>query len=138
MSSFTFGFRKQFEAPILDGVKAQTIRPNRKDGKVPKPGDRLKLFTGMRTPQCKALGIAEVFDCFPVYIDLERGDQLVVTVRGLRLNPRELTEFAQRDGFRSSIEMLNWFRETYLGEKSFHGFCVCWHNLRSGPRRVVK
>lgn len=88
VNTFVFSFRREFESPILDGVKCQTIRPNRKDGRMPRAGDRVKLFTGMRTPQCKRLGIAEVTDCFPVYMDLEPGYP-IITARGVRLNEIE-------------------------------------------------
>lgn len=135
--AFVVSFRKRFEAPILDGAKMQTIRFNRADGKVPRPGDRLKLFIGMRTKMCKRLGIAEVTECFPVYMDLASRHH-IIEARGMRLNLREMTEFAKADGFETHIAMLNWFRETYPDERAFHGYCVRWNNLKSGPTKVVK
>lgn len=45
-------FQKQFAPYILDGSKAHTIRGERKDGKRPKPGEMLHLYTGLRRPGC--------------------------------------------------------------------------------------
>lgn len=45
-------FKKQFPELILAGKKPFTLRAPRKDGRNPKVGDTLYLFTGMRTKSC--------------------------------------------------------------------------------------
>lgn len=49
-------FQKQFGPKILDGSKTFTLRELRKDGRDPKTGQTLFLFTGQRTKQCKKIG----------------------------------------------------------------------------------
>jgi len=58
-------FKKQF-APLVElgledpnhpRAKRTTIRPWRKDGKDPKPGQTLYLYTGLRTQNCIRLGV---------------------------------------------------------------------------------
>lgn len=39
----------------MSGEKRQTIRANRKDGRDPKQGQPLMLYTGMRTKSCVKL-----------------------------------------------------------------------------------
>jgi len=125
VASFTFSFRKQFADRVASGEKLQTIRGRRKDGRMPKPGDRVLLFSGMRTAYCRRLGESTVVEAFPVYLDLERGDWLIV-VNGTRLDFSESEAFAKLDGFQSACEMIDWFRATYPGESAFNGFCTRW------------
>lgn len=129
MSGFAFNFRTQFAGPVERGEKLQTIRQRRKDGRVPKPGDRVTLFTGMRTAYCRKLGESSVVDCFPVYMDLEDLGQRAIISNGVRMHMGEANSFAKLDGFSSAIEMLRWFRETYRPADSFDGFCVRWRSL---------
>ena len=125
MASFTFSFRKQFADRVASGEKLQTILQHRKDGRMPRPGDRVLLFTGMRTAYCRRLGASTVTEAFPVHLDLERGDWLFI-VNGVRLNFVESEAFAKLDGFRSAVEMIEWFRETYPDDGAFDGFCTRW------------
>lgn len=127
MSGFVFSFRKQFADAVERGEKLQTIRQRRKDGRVPKPGDRVTLFTGMRTAYCRRLGKSTVTEAFPVHLDLERGDWLFI-VNGVRLNFAESEAFAKLDGFRSALEMIEWFRDTYPDDGAFDGFCTRWRS----------
>ena len=46
-------FQSQFAPPILAGTKPFTLRALRKDGRDPKAGQPLYMFTAMRTKQCK-------------------------------------------------------------------------------------
>lgn len=138
-SSFVYNFRKQFAPKILSGEKAQTIRQNRKDGRVPKAGDTLRFFTGMRIAYCKKLGASIVTDCFPVYLDLSDIHARVMVVNGDRLGFGEMERFAKLDGFPSAIAMLCWFKATYKDLSAFHGFCIQWRPLRpAGTRRRLR
>lgn len=128
MSGFSFSFRKQFAGAVERGEKLQTIRQRRKDGRVPKPGDRVTLFTGMRTVYCRRLGESVVVECFPVHLDLEELGRRVIVSNGIRLHVGEAESFAKLDGFSGAWEMLNWFRETYKPATAFDGFCVRWRS----------
>ena len=50
-------FRAEFADAVERGEKCQTIRAYRKDGRNPKPGDTLHLYTGMRTRACRRLAV---------------------------------------------------------------------------------
>ena len=138
-ATFVYNFRKQFAPAILHGDKAQTIRQQRKDGRVPKPGDLIRFFTGMRTAYCKKLGASVMTDCFPVYMDLADLSARVIVSNGVRLNFGEMESFAKLDGFPSAIAMLEWFQRTYRANDSFSGFCIRWRPLRpAGTRRRLR
>ena len=62
-----------FVDKVESGEKRQTIRAYRKDGRDPKPGDPLYLFTGMRTTACRRLVVAPGVDITPHPIAKERG-----------------------------------------------------------------
>ena len=47
-----YNFQKQFADAVERGEKRQTIRAPRRDGRHAKVGDKLQLYTGMRTKQC--------------------------------------------------------------------------------------
>lgn len=137
--TFVYSFRKEFALPILHGDKAQTIRQHRKDGRVPRAGDLIRLFTGMRTAACKKLGAAVITDCFPVYMDLTDLASRVIVSNGARLNFGEMESFAALDGFPSASAMLEFFQHAYRESDSFDGFCVRWRPLRpAGTRRRLR
>ena len=124
MSGFSFNFRKQFADAVERGEKLQTIRCRRKDGRTPKPGDRVTLFSGMRTAYCRRLGESVVVECFPVHLDLTDLSQRIIVSNGIRLHIGEAESFARLDVFKSALEMLRWFRETYAYAPAFDGFCA--------------
>jgi len=128
MSGFVFNFRKQFVPAVEAGVKLQTIRGYRKDGRVPQPGDELHLFTGMRTNTCRKLGIRQATSCLRVYMDFETPSERIVVIDGERLGILEADEFARADGFDNAKQMIEWFATTYKETDSFSGFCVRWDN----------
>ena len=129
MSGFIFNFRKQFTGAVEGGAKLQTIRQNRKDGRVPKPGDALYLWTGLRTASARKLGERKCVECFPVYFDLDDIGSCIVVSNGIRLHVGEANSFAKLDGFDSATQMLEWFRATYAPASSFAGFCVRWRSV---------
>ncbi len=51
----SLNFQARFAPLVESGEKRQTIRAYRKDGRDPKRGDKLYLFTGMRTKACRPL-----------------------------------------------------------------------------------
>jgi hypothetical protein len=132
VSGFSFSFRKQFADRVERGEKLQTIRPRRKDGRMPKPGDKVSLFTGMRTAYCRRLGSSTVVEAFPVYLDLDELGARMIVINGMRLNFGEAEAFAKLDGFQNAREMIEWFRGTYPGAGAFNGFCVRWSSPMIG------
>jgi hypothetical protein len=50
-----YNFQKQFVPYVKDYSKPHTVRAYRKDGRLPKIGELVHLYTGMRTNQCEKL-----------------------------------------------------------------------------------
>lgn len=118
-------FQRQFVARIARGAKVQTIRAPRRDGRDPKPKDRLQLYTGMRTKACHKIGDAVCLNVVPVEIDAER----VVLGRGAgrsTLDGPYLEWFARLDGFGSWAEFRAFFEARGL---PFRGNVILWHRL---------
>ncbi len=107
-------FKKQFAHLVELGIKdpgnpagkRQSIRALRK--RQFKVGDRLYLYTGMRTKGCRKLGEAVVKDVLP--IEFSRGWG---TLDGEKMNAEVFHHIAVCDGFESAYEMLNWFEKEH-------------------------
>lgn len=115
----TYNFQSRFVPSIRCGEKLSTIRRPRLDGKLPKVGDTLHLFTGMRTKSC--LFIQDV-RCAAV-------SRVVIDANGIRVNGQPLTslfadDLARRDGFKDFSQMLTWFLENH--ELPFTGNLIEW------------
>ncbi|RWN33447.1 hypothetical protein [Mesorhizobium sp.] len=113
-----FNFQKQFAEPIERREKTQTIRQNKRA----KVGDRIQLYTGMRTKQCRKL--VEV-DPVCVCIDYVAIRPDYLTVGDVRKHPRDRDEFARLDGFKDYADMVAWFQDRY-GQPSFIGYLHRW------------
>lgn len=113
-----FNFAKQFADPVERREKRQTIRRTKRA----KVGDRIQLYTGQRTPDCRKLSsIDPVCTCVD-YVAI-RPDYL--TVGDATKHPRDMDEFAKLDGFESYADMVRWFQDRY-GETSFIGYLHRW------------
>jgi hypothetical protein len=128
-------FQKQFVDAVESGEKRQTIRKYRKDGRDPKPGDTLYLYTGMRTKACRKLGEAKCLSAAEIRIyrlQPESNDIVEVFDDGrLIWSPylfdnlfRAKRQFAQLDGFKGWPEMLQWFEKTH--GLPFEGVLIRW------------
>lgn len=119
-------FKKRFAEMVESGEKRQTIRPKRKDGRNPHPGDRLYFYVGLRTKGCRFLGEAICREVIPVYF--EGGGIIVLGVE--RLDQEQKEDLAKKDGFASFDEMEQFFDDLYQeGEEQglpFHGLLVKW------------
>lgn len=91
-------YQKELAPKILSGEKPFTLRDHRKDGRDPKIGETLFMFTGQRSKQCKKF--AERRCRFTVTISL---GYCRVAIPGLTelLWPDHLENFARLDGFAS-------------------------------------
>lgn len=112
----SLSFQKRFAPAIESGTKCQTIRAQRK--RPIKKGDKLYLFTGMRTPQCKR--IKETVCSSVRYVHIER-DRVVYADGGEVL---ALDCFAQRDGFKDFKEMVAWLEKVH--HLPFYGQIIRW------------
>lgn len=99
-----YNFQARFVEAILDGSKMQTIRRRRK--RPTRSGDVLKLYTGMRTKQCRLLKVADCTSVVPIKIfPLYH----VVKLDGRVLSAMEEGLFATRDGFEDVNEFYLFF-----------------------------
>lgn len=130
-------FQKQFAPDVEAGRKTNSIRAPRKDGRAHcKVGDRLKLYTGMRTKGCRLLGEGLVRAVSEIEINvghvrLVSGPQTVDMFGRVALD-----SFAREDGFENWPAMAGWFAQTH--GLPFHGFLIRWTFCRWKVGDVVK
>lgn len=120
-----YNFQRQFRELIVSGQKLHTIRARRKNGYLPEVGERIKLYTGMRTKRCELLREVEVARVRVIIIE-QRGpiDPPRVVLDLQRLSPREIDDLAMNDGFRSYEEFGDFFRRKH-GD-TFAGYLIEW------------
>jgi hypothetical protein len=127
-------FKARFADDVESGRKRQTIRARRKDGRDPKVGDTLYLYTGCRTRQARKLGegiclVAEPLDIRRLHLawlTSNPGEEWPGTVHrnGMSLNLRQVLDIARRDGFESVDAFVKFFEETH--GLPFEGFMIRW------------
>jgi hypothetical protein len=105
-----YNFQPQFVQMIQDGSKHHTIRRRRK--RPTKPGEMLKLYTGMRTKNCKL--IMEVMCTSVVPVQVLRGTGIILD--GKLLSDVETVMFAARDGFPDVYDFFDFFDDHYSFE----------------------
>lgn len=147
------GFQARFAADVESGKKCQTIRAPRRDGRLPRVGERVYLYTAQRTQQSRKLGDgvsveAVEIDAWPtVVVYGEEDGELLVRSRPWQLlvkiawggicarfmNGVQAEAFARSDGFASGDEMAEWFRRVY--GLPFTGHLIRWRLL---PREEWK
>lgn len=132
----SLNFHKQFVLLIESGQKRQTIRPKRKNPI--KVGDKLYLFTGLRTKKCKRL----IID--PLKIETYRNPStayvgvICKSVEWIRINDDlgfpitlssdlerlKISDIIKADGFNSTDEFINFFKTKY--GLPFEGVLIKW------------
>lgn len=125
-------FQSQFANDVEDRRKRRTIRAARKDGRDPKKGDKLQLYTGMRHKGCRKLLDAVCRRVRPVEIS-----HLGVRLDGRMLHAGDTPayvsapdpeqydgDFARADGFGCFGEMVDWFEQTH--DLPFKGNLIEW------------
>lgn len=110
-----YNFRKEFVPQIRRGEKDCTIRARRKGGYLPKVGERLSLYVGMRTKGCKRIRTALVRAVTPIVIttfeDRNRYGCLDgIILDGKSLDGEAMRALVKRDGFNSTMDFANFFR----------------------------
>lgn len=109
-------FQRRFVPAIENGTKRQTIRAERK-----RPihvGDKLYLYSGMRTKQCRKIMDTVCISAEYVHIDCNEvryvnGDLIV-----------DLDGFAKQDGFYNFNCLVTWFMKNH--ELPFYGQVIKW------------
>jgi len=125
-------FKAQFADAVEEGRKRRTVRAPRKDGRNPKQGDLLQLYTGQRQRGCRKLLDAKCTRVRTVEID-----HMGVKINGKKLYAGHAPafegspdpncydgDFAHADGFDNFTELVEFFeREHGL---PFKGLLIEW------------
>lgn len=119
----SLGFQKQFVPGVRamldpDYARRNKIRPKtttiRKMRKRPfKKGDRLFLFSGLRTPHCERLGETRCLKVEDFQIAFENEIPKGFYVDGKLLSDADSNAIAIDDGFKGWREMIEWFKKTH-------------------------
>ena len=102
-----YNFKDRFAPAVEMGLKTSTIRLFAKTAP-PVKGDRLKLYTGMRTKKCRKLREVICQDCCPIFITEDD-----IQLNGISRSPGEQNSLAFHDGFNNAAELRAFFRKTY-------------------------
>lgn len=124
-----YNFQKQFIEPIRAGVKCSTIRARRKNGYLPRPGDVLSLYSGMRTKACTLIRKVAVEAVVPVSIQVLPADrgwlEISLVVCGEPVTGGDKHRFAVGEGFKDPEAMAEFFLRMY-GE-NMNGWLIRWN-----------
>jgi hypothetical protein len=125
MPTRILNFQKRFAPDVESGIKTTTIRAKRKDGRDPKMGDMLALYTGLRTKAARLLRRETCFAVDPIMIQpsIAENDHLV-WVGDVMLNNEGVAAMARQDGFASAEEFIGYFRKSY--GLPFNGYLIGW------------
>lgn len=113
-----FNFAAEFSGPVERREKKQTIRQTRRA----KIGDRIQLYTGQRTLDCRKLSDVDPVCTFVGYVAIRPNG---LTVGDVTKHPRDIDEFARLDGFADYADMQRWFYDRY-GTNDFVGYLHRW------------
>lgn len=116
-----FNFQLQFVPAIRSGEKCQTIRRTARA----KEGDRLQLYTGMRTKACRKIVSPDPVCILSNYIALRPNG---ITFGTVAEQFPDADEFARLDGFRDYADMHRWFTERY-DDAYFIGHLTRWVHI---------
>lgn len=122
-----FDSTKDLDPPVRP--KRQTIRANGKRRHA-REGENLQLYYGMRTKQCRSIGVARCSKVTPIVMRIPKDDAfLLISIDGA---PEvEVTdEFAARDGFGSVEDMWLFWRREHADVAVFEGVLIEWEPIR--------
>jgi len=113
-------FIKTMAPKVESGEKRQTIRAMRKDGRNPKPGQTLYLYTGMRTKSCRKLREDVCKTVEPICIDENKNT--IIGIHSLDFDEDKI--FAKADGFENVADYYSFFEKTH--DLPFYGVLIKW------------
>lgn len=112
---------------ILSGEKRQTIRKAGGKWENVKAGDKLTLYTGLRTKECRKLGEAEVESIEDIEIEIDFFGSSVYRC-SIDATEDEAREIAKADGFDCLKDFFDFFLHHY--GQNFTGKIIKWKNFR--------
>lgn len=115
---------------ILSGEKRQTIRRASDKWANVRAGDRLTLYTGLRTKECRKLGEAVVESITPIFLTPATGRAWVRLPFGLAgLRDDDLEFIALMDGFPNLSRFWEFFAEKY-GFETLEFYVIRWADFK--------
>ena len=126
-----YSFQRQFIERILAGTKRQTIRATGRR-KHAKPGDRLQLYSGMRTKHCKLIAEAICESAGPIVLDFNDEQVRTEGPGGLSISTyrmQDLDDFARSDGFTGWDDMRSFWERVHQ-TSYFQGVIIRWAPVR--------
>ena len=118
-----YNFKKRFAPLVESGEKRQTIRAERKDGRKPRIGETLYLYTGMRTKGCRRLLKSQCQSVEEIKIFNN-----IIIVSGTWLEPYEVAALTRDDGFENENEFFEFFKEEH--GLPFRGLLIKWEPMK--------
>jgi hypothetical protein len=107
--------------------KRQTIRAIGKRRHA-RPGEVLQLYYGMRTKQCRSIGVAKCTAVYPINISVGE-HSLIVQFDGTTVTHGHIHNFARADGFDHGEDMLAFWKKEH-GVGQFQGVLIRWEPIR--------
>ena len=121
-----YNFQKQFAKMVETGKKCQTIRAHRKDGRHANKDNKLQLYTGMRTKNCRKLADAICTESCTVFIN-KNSYRIINEPLSIDITvycEEHLNHFAKMDGFANFEELTEWFDKAH--GLPFEGVLIMW------------
>lgn len=114
------GFKRQFEAKIVSGIKRHTIRADRKISI--KVGDMLHLYVDPRQATMRLLFRSRCTKVLPLEMRVDSNGSAQVYIEGIQLSEDERESLAYHDGFDDWRQMA----EFWNGHYPFKGTITHW------------
>lgn len=123
-----YSFKARFENLIVEGLKQQTIRANRK--RHARPGEPVQLFCAMRTKHCRKLVSPDpvCFSVLSIRIEIDcavKGYVRSIVLDGELLCDADVGALARADGFADTLEFGRFWYDTH-GDGVFEGVLIRW------------
>ena len=117
------GFKKIYVDKIKDGSKTTTIRTLRKIK--PKIGEKIFMYSGLRTSNCQKIGEATVSQVYDIKIQAPE-----IYVNEVKMDLQSKNNIARNDGFDCPADLFGAICNTY-GAGIFHGSLIVWDNFKT-------
>jgi hypothetical protein len=126
-----YSFQPRFVEPMCAGTKRQTIRAERR--RHAQWNEKLQLYTGMRTKQCKLIGTARCRGVVPITLrmapapevgEVQFGDRIICLMQ-------DLDAFARLDGFADWWDMRRFWRDKHGGTVQWSGVLIRWDGFEA-------
>lgn len=125
-----YSFKTLFALPIIAKTKRHTIRDQRTGrSRHARPGEALQLYTGMRTRQCRMIGLATCESVSRIALDFVNGvvNMPEAAPGGISYHwPGQLDGFARADGFANWSELAAFWKTEHSEIRIYVGVIIGW------------